>query len=101
MEWDTDPEVPKFIRDSLRRRQGLPPEEVKLPTSEFEGPIPGHIQKAIGRVKSEEQNLWVQERDLAKRLSPEEAKRLIPPVNEARVRRQELARQLESEFNKS
>lgn len=103
MEGSDDPEVPKFIRDSLSRRQGLPAEEVKLPTREFEGPTPGHVQKAIDREKTEEQILYHQQRALvkdvsSKGLSPESARRLVIPVNEKRLKHQRLAKQLSSEF---
>lgn len=107
MEWDDDPEVPKFIKDALERRKGFDSgEKGELPKSEFQGPIPAHVQKAIVREESEGQILQNQQSALAKDLasqglSHQSAKRLLVPVNETKLRHRRLARQIRSEFSVS
>lgn len=105
MEHNIDPELPKFIRDSIARRNGVDPSQGEkiIPTSDFEGPTPDHVKKAIGREETAAQTLQGQQTTLAKNLASQgasykEAKRLLVPVNEAKLGHHRLAGQIKSEF---
>lgn len=74
-----------------------------LEIPDFKGPTPENVQRAIAREKTEEQILHNQQRALTKDVSARElsyksAKRLLGPVNEARLVHQRRVKQITSEF---